>query len=109
MVSTISPSTPIRMKALGVKPSPSADPACPPVKGRSRLSSRPPPRAAVVLRKLRRDVMRCWIIVGLLASGLRRLLDRLANPDIGAAAADIAGHGGINIGVRRARIGRQQS
>src|SRR4029079_8500830 len=39
---------------------------------------------------------------------LRRLLDRLANTDIGAAAADVAGHCGVDIGVARIGIAREQ-
>ena len=37
-----------------------------------------------------------------------RVLDRFANADIGAATADIAGHGVIDIAVARIGIGRQQ-
>jgi hypothetical protein len=40
--------------------------------------------------------------------GERGVFDRLANTDISAAAADIAGHGVIDIAVARIGIGRQQ-
>jgi hypothetical protein len=40
---------------------------------------------------------------------LRGLLDRFADADISAAAANVAGHRSIDIGIVRTRIVRQQS
>src|SRR5260370_4760210 len=41
-------------------------------------------------------------------AGLRGQLDRLADADIGAAAADVAGHGVVDLAIARVRIARQQ-
>jgi hypothetical protein len=54
MVRTI-PSLPMRMKALGAKPSAAAASAFWFGNGRLRLSSRPPPAAAPACRKVRRE------------------------------------------------------
>src|SRR5215470_6986753 len=43
-----------------------------------------------------------------LPARLRGLLDRLANADIGPAAADVAGHRVVDIGIGRTRIAREQ-
>src|SRR5262244_4261419 len=43
-----------------------------------------------------------------LSARLRRLLDRFANAQIGPAAADVAGHRVVDIGIRRMRIARKQ-
>src|SRR5712671_4788869 len=43
-----------------------------------------------------------------LSARLRGLFDRFANADIGAAAADIAGHRVVDIGIARMWIARQQ-
>src|ERR1700719_522421 len=40
---------------------------------------------------------------------LSGLLDRFANADIGPTAADVAGHGVVDVGIRRMRIARKQS
>src|ERR1700704_935965 len=39
---------------------------------------------------------------------LRGLLDRFANAGIGAAAADVAGHCVVDVGIGRMRVARQQ-
>src|SRR4051812_10639747 len=64
--------------------------------GTLKASSRPP--LADTLRKSRRFISRLRI------GDARGLLDRGADARIGAAAADVAGHGVIDIGV--ARLGR---
>src|SRR5438128_374273 len=38
----------------------------------------------------------------------RRLLDRGADPSVGAAAADVAGHRGVDVGVGGMRVAREQ-
>src|SRR6516162_10305508 len=43
-----------------------------------------------------------------LSARLRRLLDRFANAQIGPAAADIAGHRVVDIGIRRMWVARKQ-
>src|SRR5712671_2484295 len=43
-----------------------------------------------------------------LSARLRGLLDRFANADIGPAAADVAGHRAVDVGIRRKRIGREE-
>src|SRR5512132_2392742 len=42
-------------------------------------------------------------------AGLRGLLDRFADADIGPTAANVAGHGIVDLGIARVRIARQQS
>jgi hypothetical protein len=54
-VRTTCPSRPMRMKALGAKPSASAATASPSVSGRLRLNIRAPPAAAPACRNLRRE------------------------------------------------------
>src|SRR5262245_13642692 len=112
----------MRMNALGAKPSESAAAAPRPAKGSCRLSIKPPPAAAAVRRNMRRErliaaldcsarsrsVLSLRVIVGLLVLGLRGLLYGFANPHIGPAAADVAGQGGIDVGIARAWIARQQ-
>src|SRR6202011_4403504 len=43
-----------------------------------------------------------------LRARLRGLLDRFANADIGPAAADVAGHRVVDIGIRRMRVAGQE-
>src|SRR3954468_11984831 len=64
--------------------------------GKLKASSRPP--LADTLRKLRRFIS-CLRI-----SDASSLLDGRANPRIGATAADVAGHGAVDVGV--AGLGR---
>src|SRR5260221_3431906 len=123
MVRTICPSPPMRTKALGAKPSASAASASPLVKGRLRLSIRPPPAAAPACRNLRREtsfvdgdkpgpeareVRWSRVMSASLSARLRGLLDRFANADIGPTAADVAGHRVVDVGIRRMRVAREQ-
>src|SRR5262245_39490540 len=41
-------------------------------------------------------------------SALGRLLDRRADPSVGPAAADVARHRGVDVGVARMRVAREQ-
>src|SRR5262245_19601988 len=71
-------------------------------------SSRPPPMAAVAVRKLRRDgeaSARVVILCLLVPSGL---LDRCANTRVRAAAADVARHRGIDIAIARLGVDSDQ-
>src|SRR5215510_8342041 len=43
------------------------------------------------------------------AGGLRSLLDRFANPDVGTAATEVACHGIIDVRIGGIRLARQQS
>src|SRR5260370_7087483 len=43
-----------------------------------------------------------------LRARLRGLLDRFANAGIGAAAADVAGHRVVDVGIRRTRVACKQ-
>ena len=96
MISVILPERSMRMKAFGAKTSASpASPAAAPANGIENPSNNPPPAAALALRKARRlrvalDIMAPRMIR---SCRLRRALDRLADPQVGAAAADVAGHG----------------
>src|SRR5882757_2323600 len=103
MVRTTCPSPSMRMKALGAKPS--AAWASPFANGRPRLSIRPPPVAAPACKKVRRE--RAFMSASLPAR-LRGLLDRFANADIGAAAANVAGHRVVDIGIGRTWVARDE-
>src|SRR6516225_7049469 len=113
MMRTTSPSVPIRMKAFGAKASDVAASLRP--IGRLRLTTSPPPRAALVARKLRRDrplseardAMRSTIMSASLHVGLRGELDRLADAHISPAAADVAAHCVIDVGIGGMRIARE--
>src|SRR5262249_9391992 len=112
------PSRPMRMKALGAKLAAAA--AADGSVGNTTLSSSPPPAAALAARNVRRESlpggmarevqrsmnMAASLTVG--AGGLRRLLDGVANPHIGAAATDVAGHGVVDVGVGRLRLVDQE-
>src|SRR5262245_6133413 len=76
--------------------------------GSPKPSSKPPPMAAVAVRKLRRDgesssrvVISCLLVS-------RRLLDGGANTRIRAAAANVARHRSVDIVVARLGVGRDQ-
>src|SRR5260221_8295051 len=101
MVNTTWPSSPMRTKALGVNDAPAA--WLP--KGRLRLSIRPPPAAVPECRKLRRERVVMSASLGL---GLRGVLDRVADAAVGPAAADVAGHRRVDVGVGRLGGLRQQ-
>src|SRR5436190_385690 len=63
--------------------------------GRPKPSNRPPPMALVAVRKCRRFISR------LRFRDAGSLLDGSANTRIGAAAADVAGHGAVDVGIAR--------
>src|SRR5260370_40073587 len=100
MVSTICPSLPMRMKALGVKGAPAAAPIAGPVVKPMRS---PPPSAALALRNSRRE--RCMVMSG---AFLGRVLDSFADSHISAAATDVPGHGAVDIAIGRAGLGGEQ-
>src|SRR6476660_4561168 len=120
MVKTTCPSVPIRMNALGTKPLDRAAAAPRPANGNWRLSTKPPPAAAAARRNLRREkpiadpdcsacarsTLSMRVIVGL--RSLYGLLDGFANAHIGPAAADVAGHGTVDFGIRRMWVAREQ-
>src|SRR5882672_3021657 len=97
MVSTICPSLPMRMNALGVNgaDAPSEGPVLNPI-------NKPPPNAALAPRNSRRDVMSGPLLA------VRRVLDSLADSHIGAAATDVPRHGGVDIAIGRLGIGGEQ-
>src|SRR3954447_5538036 len=113
MVSTTCPSLPMRMKAFGAKLSGAAS-VLP--KGRLRLNISPPPAAAAVAKKPRRDRLvaeergsvRSGVMSASLCLRLRGELDGFANADVGAATADVPAHGLIDVGVCRTRVACQQ-
>src|SRR5215471_11963624 len=88
--------------------------------GRPKPSMRPPPSAAVAVRKLRREQetsSACinWLFILCLRRGgggvaqvcsryAGRSLDRGANARVGAAAADVACHRIVDVRVARLRI-----
>src|SRR5262249_21012678 len=117
MVNVMPPSGPMCTKALGENtPSPAC--ASRPASGSRRLSMKPPPAAAPACRKPRRErpVMdagpeaapasgrRARVMSASLPVRLRGLLDGLADPQIGPAAADVAGHRTVDVGVGRMRV-----
>src|SRR6266850_4646528 len=63
--------------------------------GRPKPSNRPPPMALVAVRKCRRFISR------LRFRDAGSLLDGSANTRIGAAAADVAGHGIVDVRIAR--------
>src|SRR5260221_3745751 len=101
MVNTTWPSSPMRTRALGVT---DARAAWLP-NGRLRLSIRPPPAAVPECRTLRRERVVMSASLGL---GLRGVLDRITYAAIGSAAADVAGHRRVDVGVGRLGSLRQQ-
>src|SRR5262252_10365762 len=76
--------------------------------GSPKPSSKPPPMAAVAVRKLRREgeASSRAVISQLLAA--RGFLDRGANTRIGAAAADVARHRAVDIRIARLWLGCEQ-
>src|SRR5438309_6224029 len=119
MVSTISPSAPMRMKAFGVKVSaaPAAAAASSAV-GSMRLSIRPPPVAAAACSRLRRERLEDRSVVTarsapaltvmIASSGLRGLLDGFADSHVGPAAADVARHRIVDVGISRVWVAGEQ-
>src|SRR5271165_6960214 len=108
----------MRTKAFGAQSPASAAAAARLNPGRLRLSNSPPPATAPVLMNALRETApsrfranRSWNMSASLdrgRGGLRRLFDRLANANIGAAATDVAGHRIVDVGIARVRIARQQ-
>src|SRR3989442_4433695 len=99
MVRMICPSLAMRMKALGVNAAAAA-----PIEGPVLKPIRsPPPSAALALRNCRRE--RSTVMSG---PFLGRVLDSLADSHISTAAADVPGHGGVDVAVARVRLGREQ-
>src|SRR4029077_13898659 len=74
--------------------------------GSSMPTKKPPASAAPPHSKPRRDTPTPATTVG---SGSRRMLDPLADRDIGAAAAEIAGHRGVDGRIVRLRVSGEQS
>src|SRR5215475_11259664 len=107
MVKTTWPSLPMRMKAFGAN---SSDPAASlRASGRLKLKTSPPPAAALAARKLRRDrlaseAIRSRIMSASLLVRQRGELDRLADANISSAAANVAAHGVVDIGIGRMRV-----
>src|SRR5882672_1882092 len=102
MVSTICPSLPMRIKALGTNgaaDAPIEGPVLNPIK-------RPPPNAALVLRNWRREIMSAPFLG--IRRAVRRVLDSLADSHISAAATDVPRHGGVDISIGRLGIGGEQ-
>src|SRR5215831_16189508 len=95
MTKVMAPSPAMRMKALGAKPSAAA--ARRSAGGRLMLSRRPPPAAALACRSLRREKA----VMVSLPSALGSVLDRGTDAAVGAAAADVAGHRRVDVGVGR--------
>src|SRR5882762_9852196 len=98
MVSTICPSLPMRIKALGTNgaaDAPIEGPVLNPIK-------RPPPNAALVLRNWRREIMSAPFL------GVRRVLDSLADSHISTTAADVSRHRGVDIAIGRLGIRSEQ-
>src|SRR6267143_1017921 len=102
MVSTICPSAPMRMKALGVNVAPAAPSAVRAAPVLKPMRS-PPPRAALALRNCRRE--RSTVISGPFLGGV---LDSLADSHISATAADVPRHGGVDIAIGRVGLGGEQ-
>src|SRR5882762_7869765 len=92
----------MRMKALGVNVAPAAPSAVRAAPVLKPIRS-PPPSAALALRNCRRE--RSTVMSGPFLGGV---LDSLANSDIRAAAADVSGHGGVDIAIGRVRLGGEQ-
>src|SRR5579864_555516 len=110
MISVIAPRWSMRMNALGAKTPASAAAAL--ASGSWKPSNSPPPTAAPTFRKARLDSgdPDCGRIIqpepG--SSRLCGMLDGVTNPDVGAAAADVACHGRIDVRVVRTGCGIQQ-
>src|SRR5712691_2951745 len=104
ITSVTAPWRSIRMKAFGANVSGAAAAAKTGRKagGSARLMTRPPPAAAPALRKLRRSSR-----IGRALPGCGAV-DCGADALIGAAAADVAGHRGIDVGIARLRRGGEQ-
>src|SRR5262245_20681530 len=78
--------------------------------GRPKPSSKPPPMAVVAVRKLRREgeASSRAFISRLRIGDAGGLFDRRTDPRIGAAAADVAGHGIVDVRIARLRVAGEQ-
>src|SRR5689334_2542095 len=92
----------MRTKAFGTNGLP---PAAPAANGRLRLSARPPPVATPARMKWRRERS---LMSASLRVRLGGLLDGRADAAVRAAAADVAGHRVVDVGVGRMGVARQQ-
>src|SRR5258706_3269595 len=120
MVRTICPSPPMRMNALGVNAAPAAllAAAADPIEGPAvKPMRRPPPTAALTLRKRRRErstmapsaksTLRLPVMSGPFLV-VRRALDPLADSQISAASTNVPRHGGVDIAIGRVGLGGEQ-
>src|SRR6267143_36770 len=108
MVSTICPSAPMRIKALGVNVAPTAPSAARAAPVLKPIRS-PPPSTALALRNCRRE--RSTVMSGpflAVRRTMRRVLDSLADSHISTAAADVPRHRGVDIAIGRVGFGREQ-
>src|SRR6266852_8556649 len=111
ITSVTTPCRSMPMKAFGAKrdDAPACAEAEPNTDGKATLRMRPPPKAALALRKLRRPTKGASELLDMVdprsASGT---MNSGADARVGATAADIAGHGGINIGIGRLQLVVQQ-
>src|SRR5215510_5323820 len=78
--------------------------------GRPKPRSKPPPIALVAVRKLRREgeASSRVLISHLLVGDARGLLDGGADTRIRAAAADVPGHGTVDVRIARLGVGGEQ-
>src|SRR5262245_49710459 len=78
--------------------------------GRPKPRSKPPPMAVVAVRKLRREgEASSRVFISRLRIGdAGRLFDRRTDARIRAAAADVAGHGTVDVRIARLGIGGEQ-
>src|SRR5499426_2303029 len=78
--------------------------------GRPKPRSKPPPIALVAVRKLRREgeASSRVLISHLLVGDARGLLDGGADTRIRAAAADVPGHGTVDVRIARLGSGSEQ-
>src|SRR5690348_7131469 len=114
MVRTTLPSPPMRMKALGTNDASALAAAAdaPIERGLTNPISRPPPRAALALRKPRRETSTRSRAISaprlVVAGAFGRALDALSDAHVGAAAADVPGHRRIDVAVGRVGLGGEQ-
>src|SRR5260221_3144708 len=99
----------MRMKALGTKGTLAApsDAADAPIEGPVlNAINRLPPKAALVPRNRRREIISGTFLV--VTGTLRGALDSVADAHVGATAADVPGHRGVDIAVGRVGFGGEQ-
>src|SRR6478672_10797632 len=70
--------------------------------GRRTPTTRPPVKAALLIRKSRRSV-RMEVVMSASSRGFRGEMDRIAHTRVCPAAADV-GHGGIDVGIARVLV-----